>query len=275
MTLLKLVPFSEENLLTVLAWRNSERIRSNMLDDSIISEVSHRVFLKSLATDYSKAYFVVELNCNPVASVYLINLGGAEVTWGCYIGAERIIPGLFVALLVIASKFAFSWPETRILKSEVAAHNSNPIKLNKFLGITEIQRVERPTASGKNIEFIEYQLNRSELKSVLAKASKIMPSAIKEATEKFILESKMQLRKLILELFDEALESSDAQLECDELKDDTVLLNSGLDSLGFAILVARLEEELGFDPFVELEGAVYPTTFGEFVAVYENRTDKG
>ena len=84
----------------------------------------------------------------------------------------------------------------------------------------------------------------------------------------------MQVRKVILELFSEALEASDSKLECDELKDDTVLLNSGLDSLGFAILVARLEEELEFDPFVEMVDAVYPTTFGEFVAIYENRTDR-
>ena len=84
----------------------------------------------------------------------------------------------------------------------------------------------------------------------------------------------MQVRSVIIDLFDEALEASDSKLECCELKDDTVLLNSGLDSLGFAILVARLEEELGFDPFVEMEEAVYPTTFGEFVAIYEKRDSK-
>lgn len=84
----------------------------------------------------------------------------------------------------------------------------------------------------------------------------------------------MEIRNIIIELFDEALEASDAQALCEELTDDVVLLDSGLDSLGFAILVARLEEELGFDPFVEMEDAVYPTTFGEFVAIYNNRTKK-
>lgn len=82
----------------------------------------------------------------------------------------------------------------------------------------------------------------------------------------------MEIRKIIIELFDEALEASDAKALCEELTNDVVLLDSGLDSLGFAILVARLEEELGFDPFVEMEDAVYPTTFGEFVAIYLNRT---
>ncbi len=54
------------------------------------------------------------------------------------------------------------------------------------------------------------------------------------------------------------------------LNDDTVLLESGLDSLGFAILVARLEEELLLDPFTMMDEPVYPRTLGEFVKIYEN-----
>lgn len=52
------------------------------------------------------------------------------------------------------------------------------------------------------------------------------------------------------------------------LSDDTVLLESGLDSLGFAILVAKLEEELGYDPFVLMKEPVYPRTLAEFVGIY-------
>ncbi len=54
------------------------------------------------------------------------------------------------------------------------------------------------------------------------------------------------------------------------LRDDLVLLNSGLDSLGFAVLVARLEDELGIDPFTASADALFPVTFGDFVKVYEN-----
>lgn len=51
--------------------------------------------------------------------------------------------------------------------------------------------------------------------------------------------------------------------------DDTVLLESGLDSLGFAILIARLEEELGYDPFTMMDEPIYPQTFGQLVEVYQ------
>ena len=53
------------------------------------------------------------------------------------------------------------------------------------------------------------------------------------------------------------------------LSDDLVLLESGLDSMGFAVLVVELEEILGFDPFSISEEAFYPSTFGEFVSFYE------
>ncbi len=48
-----------------------------------------------------------------------------------------------------------------------------------------------------------------------------------------------------------------------------VLLDSGLDSLAFAILVAELESELGYDPFSLMESPVYPVTYGEFCDMYE------
>lgn len=58
------------------------------------------------------------------------------------------------------------------------------------------------------------------------------------------------------------------------LSDDLVLLESGLDSMGFAVLVVELEEILGFDPFSISEEAFYPSTFGEFVSFYEKHEPK-
>ena len=58
------------------------------------------------------------------------------------------------------------------------------------------------------------------------------------------------------------------------LTDDLVLLDSGLDSLGFAILVTRLEDALGFDPFTASDDVYFPVTLGDFVRVYENAAKK-
>jgi hypothetical protein len=53
------------------------------------------------------------------------------------------------------------------------------------------------------------------------------------------------------------------------LTDDLLLLESGLDSLCVAVIVARLEDELGADPFSEGDDAAFPTTLGEFIGLYE------
>jgi acyl carrier protein len=54
------------------------------------------------------------------------------------------------------------------------------------------------------------------------------------------------------------------------LTEDLVLLDSGLDSLSMAILVARLEDTLGLDPFTESDDVPYPVTLGDFIRFYEN-----
>lgn len=54
------------------------------------------------------------------------------------------------------------------------------------------------------------------------------------------------------------------------LSDTLVLLESGLDSLCFAILVSRLEDETGRDPFSESDEVSFPVTLGEFVSLYEH-----
>jgi acyl carrier protein len=53
--------------------------------------------------------------------------------------------------------------------------------------------------------------------------------------------------------------------------DDALSLHAtGFDSLAFAILVARLEDDLGIDPFTISENATFPLTVGDFIGAYEN-----
>jgi acyl carrier protein len=63
---------------------------------------------------------------------------------------------------------------------------------------------------------------------------------------------------------------SEQQIKLPSLNEDLVLLESGLDSLGFAILVARLEETLGLDPFTVPDEVEFPVTLGDLIRVYEN-----
>jgi acyl carrier protein len=80
------------------------------------------------------------------------------------------------------------------------------------------------------------------------------------------------LRNKIVNTFSEVADIRG--LKIISLSDDVVLLESGLDSLGFAILVAKLEEDLGYDPFALNDDPVYPRTFEEFVYFYQKFAPK-
>jgi acyl carrier protein len=53
------------------------------------------------------------------------------------------------------------------------------------------------------------------------------------------------------------------------LADNAVLLELGYDSMTYAVLVARLDDEFGVDPFLTATDVPLPRTFGDFVAFYE------
>jgi acyl carrier protein len=76
----------------------------------------------------------------------------------------------------------------------------------------------------------------------------------------------MSLRSSIASLFEEVAREQHRELAL--LTDDLKLLQSGLDSLSFALIVARLEDRLGCDPFERARS--FPVTFGDFVRLYES-----
>ena len=76
----------------------------------------------------------------------------------------------------------------------------------------------------------------------------------------------MSTRSIIVEQFMRTAQEHGLNLPA--LDDDTLLIDSGLDSLCFAVIVTRLEEIFKSDPF-NSEGTLFPMTFGEFVGLYE------
>ncbi len=78
----------------------------------------------------------------------------------------------------------------------------------------------------------------------------------------------MSLRPTITAQFEQVALEQKRKLA--RLSDDLKLLESGLDSLSFALIVARLEDAVGFDPFDTDEETRFPVTFGDFVRLYEN-----
>ena len=78
----------------------------------------------------------------------------------------------------------------------------------------------------------------------------------------------MTIQSLIFEQFEEVARDQNKSLQA--LGDELPLLESGLDSLCFAIIVARLEDELGVDPFTAAEDVFFPVTLGDFIKLYQD-----
>ncbi len=79
----------------------------------------------------------------------------------------------------------------------------------------------------------------------------------------------MPIHDVIFSFFEQVAREQDKQLE--PLHDNLPLLDSGLDSLCLAIVVARLEDQFGVEPFsaAASEDLPFPTTIGEFVNFYQ------
>jgi acyl carrier protein len=80
----------------------------------------------------------------------------------------------------------------------------------------------------------------------------------------------MSVRATVTSQFEQV--AAEQRRKLASLSDDLKLLESGLDSLSFALIVARLEEALGYDPFDVAEITQFPVTFGDFVRLYENHS---
>ena len=77
----------------------------------------------------------------------------------------------------------------------------------------------------------------------------------------------MSIRLTVLEEIRQVAAEQDKTLA--PLSDDLPLLESGLDSLCFAILVSRLEDVTGRDPFASAAASRYPKTIGDLVGFYD------
>ena len=78
----------------------------------------------------------------------------------------------------------------------------------------------------------------------------------------------MPIKSVIIGEWTEVAHEQNKQLA--QLTDDLPLLDSGLDSLCLAVIVAHLEDELGVDPFSNAGDSDFPVTVGDFIRFYED-----
>jgi hypothetical protein len=78
----------------------------------------------------------------------------------------------------------------------------------------------------------------------------------------------VRIRSIIISQIVQIAREHDKKLA--PINDDLALNESGLDSLAIAVLVARLEDQLGANPFTRFADVALPVTIREFVRLYES-----
>lgn len=133
-------PIRQEDLSTLLAWRNSERITSEMLTSHEITWEEHEAWFQRFRQHDPLRHFVFCYEDRAIG--YMGFSDWDEENKRCssssYIGAVTDVPidaGLFVDYLGL--EYIFSRTEINKVWSYVFAHNKRAYKLNLLLGYKE------------------------------------------------------------------------------------------------------------------------------------------
>lgn len=182
----KFSPVTADLVETIRMWRNSPRVRENMLDDTEIEPQQQQLWFENLEASKGKQYKVFYQDAKPIGMLYFSDINKESCVWGCYIGEEAVWPGTGVLLSVAALDYAFNILKVERLCAEVFENNLSPIRMHQAFGYTARPNRFVTTKSGKEIELkcFEYleedwQKNRE---SVLAR----LPKQIRRAAD-FIL----------------------------------------------------------------------------------------
>lgn len=75
------------------------------------------------------------------------------------------------------------------------------------------------------------------------------------------------IKNILLKKINESLADKGSHVY-EEYPSKEIMLESDLDSMDIAVLIAELEDDLGYDPFSSISEPIYPETFEEFLEIY-------
>ncbi|MEG6584983.1 UDP-4-amino-4,6-dideoxy-N-acetyl-beta-L-altrosamine N-acetyltransferase [Dendrosporobacter sp. 1207_IL3150] len=129
-------PILESDLNILLNWRNSERVRTNMYNDNIITMQEHTNWFLSEQNSSTNKHLIFEYDGRPLGTVNLtkIDYKNNKCYWGFYIGEIDAPKGSGLAMGILALDFVFKSLDMHKLCSEAFAFNKASINYHLKLG---------------------------------------------------------------------------------------------------------------------------------------------
>jgi len=134
-------PLQQSDLETVRQWRNSDPVRLQMLDQSLISTEQQLQWFLKVCQNQTQYQWLIEYKQQPVGACNLKSPDGATIQasnpaeTGFYIGEERYrgsILAFFAALAL--NDYSFNQLKLSRLLAQVKLNNSAAIRFNHQLG---------------------------------------------------------------------------------------------------------------------------------------------
>lgn len=123
----------------ILRWRNSDRVRSNMYNDHVISQEEHDAWFSRALIDANATYLVFLHEAKPIgfASFTNISVAHSRCHWAFYLGEVDVPRGCGSVMEFFALDYAFHTLKIRKLCCEVFAFNGGVIKLHEKFGFVQ------------------------------------------------------------------------------------------------------------------------------------------
>ena len=181
-----ITPVAADLIEKIRQWRNSPRVRENMLDDTMIEPLHQEQWFEGLAKSKDKQYRVFHQDSRPIGMLYFSDINKNSCSWGCYIGEQAVWPGTGVLLSVAALDYAFNILKVEYLFAEVFEKNLSPIKIH-----TAFEYKARPdklvcTKGGREMIMKCFEFRRSDWMTrreiILAK----LPKQIRQAADSIV-----------------------------------------------------------------------------------------
>ncbi|UKS26149.1 UDP-4-amino-4,6-dideoxy-N-acetyl-beta-L-altrosamine N-acetyltransferase [Paenibacillus sp. HWE-109] len=132
-------PMLEDDLAMVLQWRNSDRVRTNMYSEELISWEIHCTWFSRIQKSDSIKYYVLEHIDKPIGVVNFTDIDriNGMCNWGFYIGDNEAPRGSGTALGFLGLVEAFEHLHIRKVCAEVIAFNDASLRFHRKLGFTQ------------------------------------------------------------------------------------------------------------------------------------------
>lgn len=168
---------SEDDLVTVLQWRNSERIRNNMFNDNVITMEEHKSWFQRIKSSPEHCYKIFEKNAKPLGLVYFTEIDRDNLVcdWGFYLGVASLPKGTGLVMGFLGIDFAFNRLGLQKLHGEVLAFNIPSIKFHERLGfVLEYKLLKQIYRNGKYEDVFCFELKNIQWEKICTEIQQII-----------------------------------------------------------------------------------------------------